>query len=76
MMGMPMQMAQQAAQIPLQMMGMAAAVPQGIMQGVQSAMQIGQMSDMAGKDEQNPDGEEDKQEDPPPGRSRRRRPAD
>ena len=70
MMGMPMQMAQQAAQIPLQMMGMAAAVPQGIMQGVQSAMQqVGQMSDMAGKDEQNPDGgEEDKQEDPSAGK--------
>ena len=70
MMGMPMQMAQQAAQIPLQMMGMAAAVPQGIMQGVQSGMQqVGQMSDMAGKDEQNPDGgEEDKQEDPSAGK--------
>lgn len=29
MMGMPMQMAQQAAQLPMQMMGMAAALPQG-----------------------------------------------
>ncbi len=65
MMGMPMQMAQQAAQIPMQMMGMAAAIPQGIMQGVQSAMQqVGQMSEMAGKDEQNAEGKEGEQQDP------------
>lgn len=51
MMGMPMQMAQQAA-------GMAASAPQGLMQGVQGAMQqVGQVSEMAGKDEQKPDGE-------------------
>ncbi len=59
MMGMPMQMAQQAAQIPMQLAGMAAAIPQGIMQGVQSAMQqMGQLSDMAGTDDEQLDGEE------------------
>ncbi len=43
---MPMQMAQQAAEIPMQLAGMAASIPQGIMQGVQSAMQ--QVCEMAG----------------------------
>jgi hypothetical protein len=50
MMGMPMQMAQQAA-------GMAASAPQGLMQGVQGAVQ--QVSDMAGKgDDAAPDSDE------------------
>ncbi len=44
MMGMPMQMAGQAVQAPMQMMGMASSVPQGAMQGVQSALQqVGQL---------------------------------
>jgi hypothetical protein len=48
--GQMMGMAGQAAQIPMQMMGMAAAIPQGIMQGVQSAMQqVGQLSGMGGQ---------------------------
>jgi hypothetical protein len=55
--GQMMGMAGQAAQIPMQMMGMAAAIPQGIMQGVQSAMQqVGQMSGMGGQGEK--DGEQ------------------
>jgi hypothetical protein len=50
--GQMMGMAGQAAQIPMQMMGMAAAIPQGIMQGVQSAMQqVSQMSGMGGQDD-------------------------
>lgn len=56
MMQMPMQMAQQAAQIPMQLAGMAAAIPAAMMQGVSSAMQqVGQVSEMAGMDEQEPD---------------------
>lgn len=52
MMGMPMQMAQQAA-------GMAASAPQGLMQGVQGAVQqVGQLTDMAGKGEQKREGDE------------------
>ena len=59
MMQMPMQMAQQAAQIPMQLAGMAAAIPQAMMQGVQSAVQqAGQLSEMAGEDEEKPDGED------------------
>ena len=55
--GQMMGMVGQAAQIPMQMMGMAAAIPQGIMQGVQSAMQqVGQMSGMGGQAEK--DGEQ------------------
>jgi hypothetical protein len=46
MMGMPMQMAQQAA-------GMATSAPQGLMQGVQGAVQqVGQLTEMAGKEHQ------------------------
>ena len=45
-MGQMMGMAGQAAQLPMQAMGMVAAVPQGIMQGVSSAMQ--QVSQLAG----------------------------
>ena len=41
MMSMPMQMASQAAQMPMQAMSALGQVPQGIMQGVQ---QIGQMA--------------------------------
>jgi ESX secretion-associated protein EspJ len=41
MMGVPMQMAGHAAQLPMQAMGAVASVPQGIIQGVQ---QIGQMA--------------------------------
>jgi hypothetical protein len=57
--GQMMGMAGQAAQIPMQMMGMAAAIPQGIMQGVQSAMQqVGQMSGMGGQGDQDSDRQE------------------
>jgi len=49
-MGMPMQMAQQAGQLPMQLLGMAAAVPQGIMQGAQSLMgQFGGSGGQLGK---------------------------
>src|SRR3954454_5415620 len=49
-MGMPMQMAQQAGQLPMQLMGLAAAVPQGIMQGAQSLMgQLGGSGGQLGK---------------------------
>jgi hypothetical protein len=40
-MSMPMQMAGQAAQIPMQAMGALSSLPQGIMQGVQ---QVGQLA--------------------------------
>ncbi|WP_006242370.1 type VII secretion target [Mycolicibacterium tusciae] len=69
-MGQLMQMAQQAAQIPMQLAGLAAAIPQAMMQGVQSAVQ--QASQLAqsgegeeklpGEDEQMP--EEDREERP------------
>ena len=51
--GQMMGMAGQAAQIPMQIVGMAAAIPQGIMQGVQSAMQqVGQLSGMGSQGDQ------------------------
>ncbi|WP_299565321.1 PE domain-containing protein [uncultured Mycolicibacterium sp.] len=46
-MGMSMQIAQQAAQIPMSLIGMAAAAPQGIMQGLQGAVQqVGALAEM------------------------------
>lgn len=52
-MGQLMQMAQQAAQIPMQLAGMAAAIPQAMIQGVQSAVQqASQMSQMSGEGQQ------------------------
>lgn len=51
-MQMPMQLAQQAAQIPMQLAGMAGAIPAAMMQGLQSAVQqVGQVSEMAGTDD-------------------------
>jgi hypothetical protein len=59
MMGMPMQMAQQAAQMPMQAMGALGQAPQGIIQGVQSAVQqIGQMTEGAGKDDKDTDADQ------------------
>ncbi|QZT62970.1 hypothetical protein [Mycolicibacterium austroafricanum] len=55
--GMPMQMAGQMGQMPMQVMGAVAAVPQGIMQGAQQAGQqvqqmVGQFGDQGAKDGQ------------------------
>lgn len=47
MMGTPMQMAQQAGQIPQQLAQMAGSAPQGVMQGAQGAVQ--QVTQMAGQ---------------------------
>ncbi|MGB1224710.1 MAG: PE domain-containing protein [Mycobacterium sp.] len=53
-MGTAMQVGSQAAQAPMQMMGMVAAAPQGVMQGAQAAMQrLGQLSGQA----ETPEGE-------------------
>lgn len=62
MMQMPMQLAQQAAQVPMQIAGMAGAIPAAMMQGLQSAMQqVGQVSDMSGaEDELKSEGQEEK----------------
>ena len=65
MMGMPMQMAQQVAQMPMQATGALAQAPQGIMQGIQSAVQqVGQMTEGIGKD----DGDTDADPQPTPDR--------
>jgi hypothetical protein len=59
MMGMPMQMAQQAALMPMQAMGALGQAPQGIVQGAQSVMQqIGQMTEGAGKDDKGTDADQ------------------
>lgn len=53
MMGTPMQMAQQAGQIPAQLAQMAGSVPQSMMQGTQGAVQ--QVAQLAGQFGKTPD---------------------
>jgi hypothetical protein len=55
MMGTPMQMASQAAQMPMQAMGAVSSAPQGVMQGVQ---QISQLAGGKGDAEAGPSPEE------------------
>jgi hypothetical protein len=71
-MGMPTQMAQQAAPMPMQAMGALGQAPQGIVQG--AMQQIGQMTEGAGKDDEGADaGQQAGNQDAAPGDERAER---